>query len=264
MFKLEDKVVAKEVSASILKLILSATPGGAFINEYIEIRSRIKQERFNNFVSQLSEYLTNNKIEANANLKMEDFGDLFESVLRRVTATKSAEKHSRFRDILLNFMENAEVEIDEAEIFLDLANDLNDIAVIILKHHKILKREFSEKNTRLYKLEQNLPVLNGKVVREMALKEKGVANDFDVVNLQRLDTDLTIKKLKVEIKELDAIKMPSFYNLDEYTFLYYKQILLSKGLLKDNFAGNTIGGSPFIYMTITEFGEKFIDFILRA
>ncbi|UPK72859.1 hypothetical protein [Chitinophaga filiformis] len=264
MFKLEDKLVAKEAGLTLLKSILSVTPGGGFLNEYIEFRSRIKQERFNNFISQFAEYLTSNNIEANPDLNNEDFDDLFEAVIRRVVSTKSAEKHNRFRDILLNFIENPSMEIDEAEIFLGLANDLSDPAIIILKQHKILRRNFVDKNTKLRRLEYDLPILNGKTVAESTLKEKGLANNFDFVNQQRLDTDLEIKKIKAEIDALNAINAASYYNMDEDAFLYQKQILLSKGLLADNYTGATVGGSPFVYMTITEFGEKFIEFIIRG
>jgi hypothetical protein len=97
----------------------------------------------------------------------------------------------------------------------------------------------------------------------MSLKEKGQANDFESINQQRLNSRKEIRKLEFEIRGLNEMRMAHYYNLDEETYLYYKQLLVSKGLLMDSHNGAMIGGGPYMYMIITEFGKRLIEFIKR-
>lgn len=55
-----------------------------------------------------------------------------------------------------------------------------------------------------------------------------------------------------------------WYTSFDDEFLFYKQVLQAKGLLSDNFIGSTVGGQPYVYMRISEFGERCIAFILAG
>ncbi len=70
------------------------------------------------------------------NLKTEEFSDLFEAVLRRVTQTKSKEKHKRFRDVLIHHIKNPDPDIDNSETYLDAITSLNEMSINILKEHQ--------------------------------------------------------------------------------------------------------------------------------
>ena len=78
-------------------------------------------------------------------------------------------------------------------------------------------------------------------------------------NVDRLQTQL--EEYKGQLHTLQLFRKGTFHGLSDDEFLYYKQILLSKGLLTDAGVGS-VGHVPFLYMSITEFGIKFIDFLL--
>ena len=62
---------------------------GPIITEIFDYRGKIKQERLNQFTELLENYFSNHKGINLENFRREEFGDLFEEVLKRVTLTKS-------------------------------------------------------------------------------------------------------------------------------------------------------------------------------
>lgn len=264
MLNLQDKTVAKETGLAVLKAALALFPVGIAINQYMELRSKIKQERLNSFISLLFESLTGKSIEGISNLDAEEFDDLLDSIFRRVIQTKSINKHKRFRDILLNFIDKRNMKFDDAELFLGLVSDLTEPAILILNNYRIFSVELLQRKTRLLELERELSTLNAKLIKESTIKEKGFANKFDSLSEQHFKAEQEIEQLKVEVNRLNAVNMASTYGLDDGEFMYLKQTLFSKGLLVDNFAGGLVGSkSTFEDMTITAFGLKFIDFLVR-
>ena len=84
-----DEITKKATKISINKSLLGALPYvGSMLNEiFFERRSRIKQERLNNFIAELSEYLNNyseSDFDPNC-INSESFGDIFESIIKRAT-----------------------------------------------------------------------------------------------------------------------------------------------------------------------------------
>lgn len=252
-----DKIEKQELINSVAKTLLANIPYvGAILNEVIyDFRGRIKQERINNFVILLSEYFGNNPVKDEGILTSEDFGDLFEAVLKRVALTKSQQKHARFRDILINYINHPYLDSDDTDVFLELISYLNDTAIIILKHHKIFDADFDFKRIYYNKL-------NAEIIQ---LQNFSLGNSVSGTVSQRtlLDKVQELKELDDEFKELEKTKEAKFYNISEESFLYYKQILFARGLLSDKGVG-AIGIKPFQNMGITEFGIKFINFIVST
>jgi hypothetical protein len=84
--------------------------------------------------------------------------------------------------------------------------------------------------------------------------------------IQKLDSKIKRNQAKVEkyntlVKSLQKFRESDFFKLSESEYLYYKQTLFSKGLLIDKGGGTYDGGKPFFYMWLTEFGQKFLEFI---
>ncbi|HEY5588542.1 MAG TPA: hypothetical protein VIK86_06255, partial [Candidatus Paceibacterota bacterium] len=105
-----EKIVIQEVGISIAKGVMGAIPFvGTALNEAIfDGRGRVKQERLNTFIAELTKYMTNiNKNQINYDyIKSDDFGDIFESIMKRVVYNKSLEKMHRFKTILVGNMIN--------------------------------------------------------------------------------------------------------------------------------------------------------------
>ena len=92
----DKKIILKEIGVSAIKVAIGAIPfAGTALNEVIfEGRGRLKQERINNFILMLQDYMENlseSDIDFNY-MKSEEFSDIIESVLIRVSNTRSLEK----------------------------------------------------------------------------------------------------------------------------------------------------------------------------
>ena len=260
-----DQSVKKELAVSGIKSLLSAVPWvGGLLNEALfDYRGRLKQERLNQFVTSLADYFQEHEPADVSVFATEDFSDIFESVIRRVVLTKSKTKHERFRDILIHSIEASQAELDNTETYLDLVSSLDEVAILILKHHQPFDNAFDQQSYKINDQQVKIAQLKEQLTKEQAQQTKGLANDTD-----RVAAELKLLKDKEtefhnREKSLSQYRSATFYHLTEEDFRYYKQILTSKGLLSDTGIG-AIGGDAFIKMSITEFGKRFINFIKSA
>lgn len=260
-----NSIDKKELPISLARSIFSAVPFvGQLLNEVVfEYRGRIKQERLNSFTQLLSDYFTNNLEIDLKNLETEDFSDLLESVLKRVVQTKSIEKQKRLRDILVNKIQNPFTEIDNSEIYLDLITNLSEVEINILHFHLVLVQNFDNVRNNISRLQNDLNINNNN------LKEQGLLTNSELEN-SHIEISDKIKEIegKIQVEEttmesLQKCRESSFYGISEDKFLYYKQSLYSKGLMIDSGVG-FIAHRQFKYMSITEFGKGFIQFIAHT
>jgi hypothetical protein len=222
--------IIKEVGVVLSRGVLGAIPYvGTALNETIfDSRGRLKQKRINQFVEELSKYLeqiNEDQIDFEF-IKTDDFGDLFESLLKRVIYNKSLEKLHRFKKILVNQMLEPR-PTDYTETFLDIVSKINEHQVEILLTHKKIKEG------NLFTTEDNKP-------------ERGVI-DAGVIG-QEPDNDIS------------AFRKADFYGLDNETYKFYIQDLTSKSLLIDD-SVNRWDARPFDFVEITQFGIEFLNFI---
>jgi hypothetical protein len=261
-----NKIILQESGVSALKAAFSNIPfvGGLLSELVFDLRSRIKQERINSFVEKLGDFLGNNPTINYEALTSEDFSDLFEAVLKRVAETKSKQKHERFKEIIAGYITLPTATIDNASIFLDLLNDLDEVAIVILQHHQFFNEKFANADQELYRIEQSLSPLKEKLDKEKALYNEGFANNFGHVTNEVDIAQSKQRELKQEIARMEQFRKGEFYGLNENDFLFYKQLLHSKGLLSDNLSGAAVGGGQFHYMHTSEFGRRFIAFITNA
>ena len=186
----DSKIQLKHAAVSAKNVLFSSIPiCGTILDEVLfEYRSRVKQERLNRFVEELEKYLRSmcsGDIDQE-HLKSEEFGDIFESILRRVVHTASEEKMHRFKKILLNEMAHTYTS-DFKETFLDIVSRINEDQILILNHFREVKDCESEGNS-----EQR--VVDGEGAK-VSLKYKGNFLEVDEAEYLFYVQDLVSKSL---------------------------------------------------------------------
>tara|TARA_R110002050_G_scaffold56650_2_gene127461 strand:+ start:1545 stop:2309 length:765 start_codon:yes stop_codon:yes gene_type:complete len=253
-----EKADKKEILNSSVKSLFGAVPfAGAALDElFFEYNGRVKQKRLNDFVQILADGFTEESEVNINNIKTEDFNDLFESVIRRVVQTKSKLKQVRFKDILIKELCQPTERAEIIDHYLDLISTLTEEEITILYHHRHFDKEFEKEIHQLNLLKDNLKSLDQKM-RDQSMTFGGseYQKPYDKVNA---DHESQKKKLDAYQKYRSA----EFYTMNEKSFLFYKQRLVSRGLLIDN-PRNVISHPPFANMGITEFGNDFIEFIKK-
>lgn len=252
----------KEVQNSIIKSLFALVPfAGQPLNElFFDYRGRIKQERLNDFTLLLTDYF-GSKTEAEfKNLNIIEFSDLFESVILRVAHTGSQQKHKRFRDILINYIEQPDRTIDHSETYLELVSTLNEQSIQILKFHEQFDQQFEDLDGKDNVLRHEMEQTEQKMREEKTIMERGHANNYSRFSIQATTLKMELQSVQKKIEEIGKYRTAEFYNLSDNNFLYLKQILLSRALLTDSGAGN-MGYIAYKYMRITEFGKQFIGYL---
>lgn len=230
---------------------------GQLLNEiFFENRSRVKQDRLNQFTELLENYLSNHRGINLENFQTVEFGDLFESVLKKVVQTNSKGKLKLLSNVITNSLENPKLNIEESEIYLDLISSLTEMEIKVLHEHYKFDQQFPLTQNQMLNLSNIISMKNNALQNIITNNE--IAGDDPSRELSNLNEKYLIEKNGMDM--LQMIRKAVFYNITEGEFLFFKQRLYSKGLLVDNGVG-AIGGGTFITMGITEFGKKFIEYI---
>jgi len=186
----DSKIQLEQAAISAKNVIFSNIPFfGTILDEVLfEYRSRVKQERLNRFVEELEKYfrLIHSGDIDREHLESEEFGDIFESILRRVVNTASEEKMHRFKKILLNEMTRTYTS-DFKETFLDIVSRINEDQILILNRFREVKDCESEGNS-----EQR--VVDGEGAK-VSLKYKGNFLEVDEAEYLFYVQDLVSKSL---------------------------------------------------------------------
>lgn len=227
---------------AVLQSMFAAAPhGGAALHEVIGTRGNLKASRLAGFAGLLAEAVSQLPGADMSRLTSEEFSDLFESVLLRVAQTKSPQKHTRFRDILARYIQDVELDVSHAEMYLDLICTLSEVEITVLYQHRLFDDQYDRDLDQLAQLRAAVPD---------AEPHGLVAEPDDEVELER------------KIAGIDRRRNASFYMLSHPKFMYCKQALLSRGLLLDSGTGRP-DVAPYELMSITDFGKGFIAFISR-
>lgn len=253
---------------TIIAAIRSALGGvpviGTMLNELVfDGRARLKQERINRFILMIHEYMEGaSEVSVDLKyLKSEEFSDLFESIIRRVSVTRSSTKLNRFKQILVGQIEGKKAD-DFVETYLELISRLNDDQIkILLKYRSVdesngdLLKSEAELNSKLNKLEIKLP-------KELESQRNGKANNVD--RLKSKIGKLGVEKYIVteKLKENALVSKAESHGLKEGQFSFYLNDLFAKGLLERNEVQYDQSFlPPSKYYEITEFGREFLKFI---
>lgn len=253
----------KAVIESVFKTAFGLIPyGGQLLNEvFFDYRSRIKQQRLNNFIEAVIAYLESKNVNA-ISLEIqqsEDFGDLFESIVRRVVQTSSEEKRIRFRNVLVGYVSNP-TKLDYRDTYLDILEKVNETQIHILKAHSKIKDDFKNLITQRDGMSEEMSRLNDKLEYEKKLVEGGKPNNYFDYTKSILSISSSLKKVKQDINIYEDYRKADYYGIEKGEYLFLLQDLYSKGLLIDQGIG-AIGTNAFEIMAITSFGKEFLKFI---
>jgi hypothetical protein len=253
----------KALVESAAKTLFGLVPyGGPILNEvFFDYRSRVKQERLNVFIEELLKYLESNNLKSiPAEIQQsEDFGDLFESIVKRVIQTNYEEKMNRFRNVVIDYLSNP-IKLDYSDTYLDIIDRINEIQIKILKAHALIKDNMRTLLKLQKGLKEEMYKLNDKLEYEKSLLSDGKANNYYDLTSSILALNNQLKKTNQEIKIDDQIRHADYYGLTEGDYLFLVQDLYAKGLLIDIGIGG-IDTKSFENMAITSFGKGFLNFI---
>jgi len=260
-----NKIDKKEVSISALKGAIGAIPvAGTLLNEiFFDYRSRIKEKRLLKFLEDLTmsiETLDSQKIDMNY-MKTDEFSDILEEILKRVTVSNSEEKQIRFKKILIGEM-TATCNTEFKMSFLDITSSLNEIQLIILKEHNTIGRSVGKYYRDIENLNYQIPELEKSLRNEKLLASKGYANNTTLLEkrLKQIRTELN-KKVKAT-KQSENKRFGKYYSVSQDDYLIHIQDLYSKGLMIDAGIG-TSNFNSFQIMEITNFGKEYLKYILE-
>ena len=260
-----DKIDPKEAAISLTKSIFNAVPfaGGALNEVFFEYRSRIKQKRLNSFTELLADFFASDQNIDLQNLHTEEFSDLFESVIRRVLQTQSKEKHLRLRNVLIKQILHPQKNIDNDEAYLDLISTLDETAIWVLNEHHSFSKAFELIDQKRLRIQERINKAQPQFIKMPTITEQEIKLKKSAEQKLKID-QAKIEQYNKQVIKLQDFRKARFYQISDADFMYYKQTLYAKGLLIDKSFGNHGGGQAFRWTWITEYGKKFIEFLLTT
>lgn len=251
---------------SALKVVFSQVPfAGQLLSEiFFDYRSRIKQERLNLFLENFIKYLTVNSLSEKADslLSSEDFGDLFESVIRRLVQTNIKERVQLFQNVLTNYIQQPNKN-EYQDIFLDIIDRINASQIRVLEAHANINEDIRKLLEQREYFTSEINRLNNEMKAENRMMENG-GPDFRYYEITKeiMGISQHLKTVGQGIDSDEKVRNPDFYGISQGEYLFLIQDLFAKGLLMDIGSG-TFDTKPFEKMKITEFGKAFLEFIRR-
>lgn len=256
----------KEIIDSVGKISLKLLgPLGSIMEEMMYgYGSRVRAKRLTNFFEKLKGYLeTKSDTQFIEKLSNEDFYDVFESVIKKASKTRSEYKLNRLRDIVIKQIENPVPDIDKTEIFIELVDQTTEVELKIMMAYQEYYALMGSYNFNLMAADNELSRLAEALKREKILKDTGKANNYNWTS-DRFH-DMANRKLKT-IKTIDELKKTldfKAFGIDSSTFVYYKQSLISKGLMYDNGVGKN-DYEPLFLLILTELSGEFMEYLKDA
>ncbi len=252
-----------EIFVSTLKGLIGAIPTiGTALNEAIfEHRARVKQNRVNKFVEDLAAYMKGRSIEDHSfeQISSDQFGDIFEAIIKEVAETSSDEKKKRFKLILANQLLNP-IKTDFVEVYIDVIAKLNDMQIKILAAHYSNKTDYETLRKKRMKLLLNVEQLNTKLKDEMVLGAQGLESATRMmINKELAEAEHELKKFDEAIEVTEGYRDHSYYGISEGEFYYYKQDLVTKGIMQELISVPTAG--KYSFLEVTDFAIGLLEFI---
>ena len=259
------KIDKKEVGISAIKSAIGAVPvAGSLLNEiFFDYRNRLKEKRLISFINELTKSLekfNTEKIDLNY-LKTDEFSDILEEIIKRVTITNSSEKQKRFKKILIGEM-TASLDSEFKLSFLDITSTITEIQLLILKEHNTIGKSVGKYYRDIENLNIQIPELEKSLRNEKLLASKGYANNTTLFEkrLKQIKTELN-KKIKAT-KQSESKRFGRYYNINQENYLMQVQDLISKGLIIDIGIGAS-NLNAFQVLEITNFGKEYLKYILE-
>lgn len=130
------KVTKEFILQTTTKALISFIPlaGGAVGSVLADVLSERKQQRLNEFLSQLKDDLENQKNRLNNDIvQKDDFLDIFELTARKVMEERNRVKRVAYKNILINGITGADVSFDDIEQCVRLVENTTENNIYLLK-----------------------------------------------------------------------------------------------------------------------------------
>ena len=266
----KDKDVLPESANTLSKVIITASASmlsadpimgvgaATFLTEiFFGIRGRLKLKRAENFIVEFSKYIR--KINPDFDIETiesEDFGDFFEQVLIKVSQTKSKEKLMAIKKLTANQVLKP-VSYDLAHKYLELASNLNENHLVIIRHwyieeqkYKALLRKFDLERKRL---RENYD----KGLNKVNIQETYSEYQTRLLNYNEIDKENLREIIKDKRK-----KLHESFEVDEFDF--WNHDLRKLGVFEHDTRSNSYKGErSFQYLYLSPFGKRALDYLLN-
>lgn len=236
--KIENNTTNQEIAIGVAKGLFGTIPWvGSAINEAIfDVRARIKQNRFELFVNQIRDDLSNLTQESiNRDfLNSEEFIDILEKAINKAIKSKHTEKIAIFSKIISTSIQKGEItDYDNELSFMDIIDNLTIHELVILKH------------------------LNSKQTNPI-----GLFNDIDEAEESIRNREEYHKKhtFEFESKFIDYSKEKISELIPNEARIAIEG-LIAKSLAYDD-SPSRIDTSPRTFIGLTPLGAKLIEFLI--
>lgn len=156
LVKHDGPSIKQEVAISTVRAVIGVIPyvGPLLIEALFDCRSRIKQERANQFVEELKDAVQNlaeSRIDYSF-LKTEEFSDHIEEVMAKVLQNRSAAKRNHYKNILIKGIKGHRPP-DLSKVFLDILSEITDEEMLLLaKFYELSNQQPDQPNPLSFKL----------------------------------------------------------------------------------------------------------------
>ena len=239
-------------ATSRVKIFLSLLgPFGVVLDELLfEYGGRLKQDRINSFVEDLMPHINIKELENLDSEEKENFHDLLNSALNKVSRNKSIEKRALYRQVILNHKNYLNVELDLTNIYLDLIESLTikELSIIesYAKHHDYyleLNKIQKEHDKSIEKLQS--------LLEQHKLSKKEF--EYQCEDLNKKNSEAIIG-----LSTLPKFQECSYYNISDGQFIFLKQRLISLGIF---YQSNMTMSGTFSFYGLSQFGKDFNLFL---
>lgn len=127
-----DPTPTADMFVAVLKGVFGALvpPVGQGIEAFANWRSRVKQERINEFFNEAINKVDKDKVDYGF-LRTDEFGDMLEDILVKVAANRSDAKKAYFRKVLLSAIEG-HPRPDMSRVFINILGEITDAELQLL------------------------------------------------------------------------------------------------------------------------------------
>lgn len=246
-------------SASLLSAdpIIGAGAATSLTETFFGIRGRLKLKRTENFIVEFSKYIREVKSDFDIEtVDSTDFGDFFEQVLIKVSQTNSKRRLVGFKKLVANQILKP-VSYDLAHKYLELASNLNENHLIIIRHWYTDEQRYKE-ILKQFDLERNRLRENyDKGLDKMSSQETYSEYQTRLLNYEAIDKENFREIIKGKRKSLQE-------SFEEDEFDFWNHDLRKLGVFEHDTRSNSYKGDrSFEYLYLSPFGRRAISYILN-
>lgn len=256
--------IRKEYGISTFKGLVGSIPyAGTLLNELaFEARSRIKQDRVNNFITEFIDFMNKHsekdiKIE---NLNVEQISDIFEEIILSVSKTSADHKKNIFKQILYKQVTSNDTTTDETLRFVNITNELTSLQFQILSAFSSLSDNLLKYKVQIIELQAEKKKLRIRLL-DLQGQTLGDPKSVEVIQNRLAKIPRLISKKETALKRGSINpNYHSTFGVNRDSYITEVQDLIAKGLLFDFVLKSSVI-DPFMHFGMTSLGRSYMNYI---